>query len=72
MEGFPAMQQESQTITVEEAARLLGINRNTAYAAVHAGELPVIRIRKRFLVPKVALQRMLEAAGQKPQDGKAA
>lgn len=52
-----------RTVSVEEAGRLLGIGRNQAYAAAHAGQIPVIRIGKRMLVPKAALDRML--AGEK-------
>ena len=51
---------ERQTVTVPEAARRLGIGRNSGYDAVKAGELPVIRIGKRLLVPKAALDRLLD------------
>lgn len=47
------------TLTVEEAARRLGIGRNQAYDAVHRGEIPVIKIGKRLLVPLAAFERML-------------
>ena len=50
---------ERQTLSVEEAARLLGLGRGAAYAAAKSGELPVIRIGKRLLVPRVQLERML-------------
>ena len=48
-----------QTLTVEEAAALLGIGRNSAYQAVASGQLPVIRIGRRLLVPRAALERLL-------------
>ena len=47
------------TYTVEEAAKLLRIGRNQAYEAVASGQLPSIRIGKRILVPRVALEQML-------------
>ena len=50
---------ERQTVTVEEAAQVLGISRSTAYEAVRRGELPVIRIGRRYVVPRLALERML-------------
>jgi excisionase family DNA binding protein len=50
---------ERLTVTVEEAASILGIGRNSAYEAVRRGEIPVIRIGRRFLVPRAALERML-------------
>jgi excisionase family DNA binding protein len=50
---------ERQTLTVEEAARALGIGRSAAYLAVRRGDLPVIRIGRRYVVPRIALERML-------------
>ncbi|MEQ1954413.1 helix-turn-helix domain-containing protein [Mesorhizobium sp. CN2-181] len=47
------------TVTVEEAAELLGIGRNAGYEGVRRGEIPSIRIGKRLLVPRAALDRML-------------
>jgi excisionase family DNA binding protein len=50
---------ERQTLTVEEAARVLGIGRSAAYLAARRGDLPVIRIGRRYVVPRVALERLL-------------
>ena len=36
----PTFDREPLTYTVTEAARLLGLSKNSAYAAVHSGELP--------------------------------
>ncbi|TPM11530.1 helix-turn-helix domain-containing protein [Mesorhizobium sp. B2-3-11] len=47
------------TLTIVEASRRLGIGRNQAYEAARKGEIPSIKIGKRLLVPKVALERML-------------
>jgi excisionase family DNA binding protein len=51
---------QRQTFTVEEAAKVLGIGRNNAYALVRSGDIPTIRLGKRILVPMVALKRKLE------------
>ena len=51
------------TMTVEEAAVVLGISRATAYDAMSRGEIPCIRIGRRILIPKVALERLLDGAG---------
>ena len=51
---------EKQTYSVPEAAKILGLNRNTGYEAVKRGEIPVIKIGKRLLVPKPALDRLLQ------------
>jgi excisionase family DNA binding protein len=50
------------TITIDEAAAVLGVSRNSAYSAVARGEIPAIRIGRRLLVPKAALERLLESA----------
>jgi len=48
------------TVTVPEAAKLLGVGRNGAYEAIRRGEIPSIKIGKRILVPVAARERMLE------------
>jgi excisionase family DNA binding protein len=58
-----AITNERVCLTIEEARRLLGIGRSQAYAAARSGELPTVRIGKRLLVPRIALERMLERAG---------
>ena len=47
------------TITIPEAARLLGISRSAAYRAAERGEIPTIRIGRRLLVPTAKLFEML-------------
>lgn len=58
------MPESNQPLTykVEEAAKLLGIGRNHAYDAAKSGELPTIKIGKRILVPRVALEALLASA----------
>ena len=61
-------------IDVAEAGRRLGISRSAAYQAVHAGQIPSVRIGRLIRVPLIALQRMLdqagaEAAGVRGSDG---
>ena len=51
---------ERKTVTVEEAARILGVSRGHAYEAVSTGQIPGIRIGKRWLVPRASLDKMLE------------
>lgn len=47
-------------VTIPEVASLLGISRNHAYELVKQGKLPVIRLGKRILVPRVQLDKFLE------------
>lgn len=47
------------TITISEAARILGISRSAAYRAAAKGEIPTIRIGGRLLVPTAKLRELL-------------
>lgn len=55
------MVNEKLAFTVDEVAQLLGISRSSAYQAVHSGEIPSLRIGRRYLVPKQALDELLRA-----------
>lgn len=46
-------------VTIKEASKALGISLDSAYQAAHSGELPVIAIGRRMLVPKQKLLEML-------------
>jgi excisionase family DNA binding protein len=48
-------------VTVAEAAKLLGISRSFAYELVKRGELPIVRLGRRQLVPKETLSRLMES-----------
>jgi excisionase family DNA binding protein len=52
---------EPLTISVEDAARLLGISRGLAYEAARRGEIPVIRLGRRLLVPRAPLYELVGA-----------
>ena len=50
-----------QTVTVREAAKLLGISRGTAYQLAKEGKLPgALRLGRRIVVSKKALELFLE------------
>ena len=51
---------ERPWLTVTEAAKVLHLGRNTAYAAVKRGELPSVRFGGRILVPVGKLRAMFE------------
>ena len=51
---------ERLTITVEEAGRLLGISRALAYEMARTGKLPTLRFGRRMVVPRKAIENMLE------------
>lgn len=43
------------TITVEHAAKVLGISRSTAYELVHSGDITSLRLGRRIVVPTARL-----------------
>ena len=47
-------------ITVPEAAEMLGLSRNFTYELVKQKQLPVVKFGKRLLIPRLALEKMLE------------
>ena len=49
------------TITIEQAAQVLGLGRTAAYDAARRGELPTRRLGRRLLVPVPALLEWLGA-----------
>jgi excisionase family DNA binding protein len=48
--------------SVEEAGSLLGISRAHAYELVARGDLPHLRLGRRLVVPKHAIEALLAAA----------
>jgi excisionase family DNA binding protein len=50
---------ERTTITVEEAGRALSVGRQTIYEAVRTGEVPAVRVGRRWVVPVAPLAKQL-------------
>jgi excisionase family DNA binding protein len=49
----------ASTMSITEAADALGIGRTLAYELARTGELPTLRLGRRLVVPRRALQRLL-------------
>ncbi len=54
------MHEDKLTMTVDEVASVLGISRGLAYEKCRTGEIPTVRIGRRLLVSRRALERMLD------------
>lgn len=52
---------DQATITIEQAAQLLGLGRTAAYEAARRGEFPTRRLGRRIVVPVPALLEWLGA-----------
>jgi excisionase family DNA binding protein len=51
---------ERLVYTVAEARQTLGISRGLMYEAIRKGTIPSVRIGRRILIPKTALERVLD------------
>lgn len=54
------MEETRLTVTVEEAARMIGISRGLAYQMARDKRLPTIRFGKRLVVTKRAIEHLLQ------------
>ncbi len=54
--------EEPKVLTVSETAKVLRMSTNAIYAAIGAKEIPSIRVGRKILVPKAALDQMLGGA----------
>ena len=60
------------TMSIEEAAKVLGVGRNFCYELAKTGQLPTIRLgSRRLVVPRIALEKMLETADVQPKESDA-
>ncbi len=53
-------------LSVEEAGALLGISRDLAYDLVNSGGIPSVRLGRRLVVPRRALERIIDADQARP------
>ena len=57
---------ERRTLSVSEAAKVLGISRAHAYDCVRTGEIPSINLGRRVVVPIRALDDLLAGSESSP------
>jgi excisionase family DNA binding protein len=62
MESDSDETQPTATMTVAETAVFLRIGIQSTYRGIASGQIPAVRIGARILVPRRALERMLEAS----------
>lgn len=54
--------EERLTLSVDQAAQVLGVSRALAYELVARGEIPSLRLGRRIVVPRRALEVLLAHA----------
>jgi hypothetical protein len=52
---------DRSTFTVVETAEILGLSTWAAWQAVNKGDIPVVRIGRRIIVPRHGIERLLGA-----------
>ena len=55
---------ESAVLSVDEVAKVLQLSRESAYLGCQTGDIPNVRIGRRILIPRRAIEKMLEGNGQ--------
>jgi excisionase family DNA binding protein len=53
----------AQTYAPEELAVMLNVSRQTVYKGLNNGVIPSIRLGRRFVIPKAAIEKWLESGG---------
>ena len=56
--------------TIREAASLLTLGRSSMYQAVRNGSIPSVKLGRRLLIPRAALERLLENSLKTGSDDK--
>lgn len=62
-----ARNDQSLTVTVPEAARIVGISTSKAYEAVRSGQIPSIRIGVRIVISRARLEAFINGADDRQQ-----
>jgi excisionase family DNA binding protein len=55
---------EKLVLTVKEVQELTGFSRTLIYEQIRAGAIPSVRVGRRVVVPRKALDAMLETGGR--------
>jgi excisionase family DNA binding protein len=63
--------EECLTISVQEAAKILGISRGLAYQMIRERRIPALRFGRVIRIPWYALQRLLAVQGEDMEDNSA-
>lgn len=58
--GGKNIMNEKLTLSIEEAGKLLGVSRQTAYLLTHRADFPVLRIGRRVLIPRKQLEAWMD------------
>lgn len=60
---------QALTISVDEAAKLIGVSRGLAYIGVHDGSIPAVFIGGRILIPRARFFEMFGVTDEPGEGG---
>ena len=63
MNPAPRPRVERACYTIDELRELFGLGRSAVYKLLASKTIPHIRAGRKFVIPKAAVQRMLESVG---------
>ena len=66
MESTQRIDSASLIYDPEQLRIELGVSRATVYKGLRAGTIPSIRLGKRYIIPRAAIQKWLESGGTPP------
>ena len=58
----PNVTAKRATLTIAEAAQVLGISKSLAYKQADEGKIPTIRLGDRWVVPRAQLERLINGS----------
>ncbi|MBE3598404.1 MAG: helix-turn-helix domain-containing protein [Limnochordaceae bacterium] len=50
---------DREYVMVPEVMQILGLSKNSVYRLLHAGAIPALRVGRKFVIPRLALERLL-------------
>lgn len=62
---------ECMTLSIRQAAKILGVSKNVLYAAMRRGEIPFIKVGGRVVIAKALVEKLLADASQLPAKSEA-
>ena len=61
---------EPLAYSAAQVAKLLGVGKSLVYEGIRRHELPVLKIGKRLLIPRIALERLVNGTASSSTTGK--
>ena len=54
------LEQYDDVLTISDVCKILHIGRNTAYKMLQENEIPCLKIKRKYIIPKLGVKKLLE------------